>query len=698
MRHTKGAGHPLTATGAGRPLAVTVAALLASALLAGCGSGSADGPSWAPQPATVAGLRVLARADADGFALHTAGGDRTFLPGINLGSTTPGHQPGELAIAASDYRRWFAEMGRLGIRVVRMYTIHPPDFYTELAAYNRAHPDEPLYLFHGVYLPDESYVDKRDLYDAAVTESFTAELRDASAAVSGNLTRARTPGRASGTWTTDVGEWLAGWIIGVEWDPEATHASDGTNGSAPAHHGRYFVSTPEASPTERWLAARMDELATAEVSRGRAVPMAFANWPTTDPLRHPHEPLASEDLVGVDANHVRATAAWPAGTFASYHAYPYYPDFQRYEFVDAADPYAAYLSALRRHHTGMPVMITEFGVPSSIGTAHAGPLGRGQGDHSERRAMELDAQLLRLIRDQELAGGFVFAWTDEWFKFTWNTIAHQVPADRRQLWHDPLTNEQYFGLVATDPTGPPDVGPVTRLDDPAGRPARTMTSLVDESYLHLAVTLTEPAPDALTVGLDTLADLTGGPPPGAGDRRPDAAFVLDLRAATGQAWIRAELDPLPLDYPVPASERPAPVGGWVPYHLVTNRDYVVPGLGTRNPVELFNAGLLRHGTLDPAAPGADSRALWHRDGARLDIRIPWGLAGFSDPSSLRVLVPKGSEPNAVTTPGVTVWLSAAGVDQVAGKVTWEPWQRVYYAERLKPNADVLRDAFTDTAR
>ena len=44
--------------------------------------------------------------------------------------------------------------------------------------------------------------------------------------------------------------------------------------------------------------------------------------------------------------------------------------------------------------------------------------------------MRIDAELLRLIHDVGLGGGFLFAWTDEWFKFTWNTIEHQRPAGR----------------------------------------------------------------------------------------------------------------------------------------------------------------------------------------------------------------------------------------------------------------------------
>ncbi|WP_081680794.1 glycosyltransferase family 2 protein [Cellulomonas sp. URHD0024] len=653
------------------------------------------GSSWAPSPLTVEGLQVNAQAGPTGFFLHTAGADRTFLPGVDVGASTPGHEPGELAVSASDYRRWFDVMGRMGIRVVRDYTIHPPAFYDELAAYNRRWPDQPLYLVQGVYLPDESYVQKGNLYDSAVTDAFDAELRDASAAVSGDLVREPAPGRASGTWTTDVSPWLIGWIIGVEWDGTAVEASDALNQSAPAGGGDLFHSTPDASPTERWLATRMNLLATDEVTRGRSSPIAFVNWPTADPLTHPLEPNPLEDLAGVDAEHVLPTSAWPGGTFASFHAYPYYPDFQRYEFPGSSDPYGAYLASLRDHYTHMPVVISEFGVPSSIGTAHYGPLGRGQGDHDEQEAMTMDADMLRLIRQQGLAGGFVFSWTDEWFKATWNTQTHQYPPGRRPFWHDELTNEQYFGIVATDPLGPPDDAPAALPVDPATGPADGASWWMDESYLHLSIDLSSADVSQLTVGLDSLPALTGEPPPGAGDRRPDTAFALELGTRTGQAWVRRQLDPLVLDYQVPADARDATVPGWWPYQLVVNRALTVPGIGPQ-PLELFDAGALRYGTFDVSAPEFDSRATWHADGSKLELRIPWALAGFSDPSSAQMLVPDGTTPASQTSPGITVVLSSAGVDQTLGTIPAPSWDEVRYAERLKTSADTLRLAFLDT--
>src|SRR3954454_4142793 len=108
---------------------ILVAVVVVSMVATSCSSSDDDTsrPAWTPQPVTIDGLTVVAESDATGFRLHTTSGDKTFLPGMNLGSTVPTRQPGEIdVLTAQDYRRWFAHMGELGIRVVRIYTVHPP--------------------------------------------------------------------------------------------------------------------------------------------------------------------------------------------------------------------------------------------------------------------------------------------------------------------------------------------------------------------------------------------------------------------------------------------------------------------------------------------------------------------------------------------------------------------------------------------
>ena len=62
-----------------------------------------QGTSWAPQPIDAGGLSMVASADGQEFGVHTAGGLRTFLPGVDLGGTTPGHATGDMTISAAQY-------------------------------------------------------------------------------------------------------------------------------------------------------------------------------------------------------------------------------------------------------------------------------------------------------------------------------------------------------------------------------------------------------------------------------------------------------------------------------------------------------------------------------------------------------------------------------------------------------------------
>ena len=666
--------------------------IVVTATVVGCGGASTPEPTdWRPAPVTRDGLSVVAESDADGFRLHTGSGDKTFLPGVNLGSTTPLHQPGEIAtITRRDYRRWLAQMGELGTRVVRVYTLHPPAFYEELDAYNRAHPQAPLYLVQGVYLPDETYNEPGNtLYSPHVDRAFGDEIRAISAAVHGDLRRPPIRGRAHGRYRTDVSPWIAAWIIGVEWDPAGTVQTNRLARHARYRAGRWFRATSGASATERWIAMHMDLLAGLETGRGVSVPIAFANWPTTDPLSHPDEPNATEDLVGVDATHVLPTRRWPAGTFASFHAYPYYPDFQRYEpglqdtrWNGRTDPYAGYLRSLKEHFAPhMPLLVTEFGVPSSLGSAHAGTNGRDQGGHSEAESMRMDADMLRMFDHIGLGGGFVFAWTDEWFKRTWNTMEHQDP-ERRQLWHDPLTNEQWFGMVATDPDPIVDGGHEVQ---PADGPVSYQHVWADASWVHIDTTFRDALPGRARLEVDTV------PIPSGADYRVD----VEVEQGRAQVWARTELDPIRLDTPA-RPYRPDQGTPWVTYELITNREY--RHRGRTLPAEFQNVGALLRGNWDPDAADVDSRATWPVDAERrtLRLRLPWSMVGLADPSARTALGP-GVPARMVPIGGLRLRLVAD--DQPATDVhyTWPRWNRTGYRERSKAGLEVVAEAFAELA-
>jgi len=679
--------------------------------------------SWESSPSRQQNLSAVASVANGKLLLHTAGGDRSFLPGVNIGGAVPGRSPGEIGqLPAEQYRKWFEMAGAIGVRVLRNYTIHPPAFYDELAAYDRAHPQAPLYLFQGAYMVDEqAFIASGNLWQPDLHDSFLAELTDAQAAVSGHLVRTSAPGRATGRWTTDVTPWLAGWLVGVEIDPIAGAASDKSNGDRPLVDGTYFRNSSDATPTERWMAEMMEHLATLEAAAGRTLPIAFVNWPTDDPLRHPDEPLEREDLLQIDANHVLPTPAWPGGSFASYHAYPYYPDFQRYEpdlqvpgADGKADPYRSYVRALADHHraAGLPTVISEFGVPSSLGSAHFGPLGRGQGAHTEAEAMRIDADILRMFQQEGLAGGMVFALFDEWFKFTWNTIDWQIPPDRRPLWHDDLTNEQHFGLLAVD-SGLADR---LRLGDPyaawqkdsavvaeSRKGLRELRVATDEAYVYLRLRF-DAVPDRFTLGFDVLPGADSGGLPGQPGVAPrsDVAVEISGQGSAGKVLGWAGADPTTVFYgaarqytPVNPTDLQNGSGVWVPRRQIVNRPLRVPTTGQQLEAEFVDVSHLIQGRTVPGSKAFDSRAQLWATKTDVALRVPWALLGLADPSSKEALKVQGDGTISAVPIDQIGLTYAGGGTTTETAVRWEAWGSVRSNERPKDGLGAFSAAVGD---
>lgn len=695
----------------------------------GCGGGSSEpeapsgAPSYAGAPVTVGGLKLPARVEGENVSLGTDGGfSPRFWPGVNLGVTVPGTFPGEVAASRDDYDRWLDEMGELGVHLLRVYTILPPRFYDAFADYNRSNPEQPIYLLHGAWIPEEEFLEERDAF--AVLDQWKSELTDAVNVVHGDADIPDRPGHASGSYRTDISRWLLGWSVGVEWDPEATLESNRKNAGRKPFEGRYMRASSDANPMESWIAEGMDHVAGLEAERGWSRPITFTNWLTTDPLEHPSEPIGNEDAVSVDPMNITATDGWPAGVFASYHAYPYYPDFLRWEYRDALavdgepDPYAGYLRELKDHHPGVPVMVTEFGVPSSIGMAHLGPLGRDQGGHSEQEAGDINAGLLQRIQQEGYAGGILFEWMDEWFKFTWNTLDLEQPDDRRALWTNVLTNEEHFGVLAIEPGEEPTKvldgddedwpGDSSQVIAESRGPVSQVRAAHDAQYLWLKINFVEDEPwmdEPVFIGLSVTDEGNGGLP-GREGVDPSADHGVVVGPGQSATLIQAAwLDHLPWLYGINSDYVPFDdaamepgSGEWANPRQILNRPLVVPDVGPQ-PAEFADASGLGWGTGDPEAEGFDQRNLVMGEGNVLELRLPWGMIGFGDPSTHQVLRgrPNGTMTTERTGPvGITVQAGEQPVLETSG-YDWDDWNSVDWHERRKAGWPAIADEMKSSA-
>jgi len=678
---------------------------LALLVLAATGCGGVPEPGHLPPPAPrVDGLQLPARVAGTQIQVATPDGYRgRFWAGVNLGSTIPGHQPGEVAATRDDYDRWLWEMGRLGVTTVRVYTILRPAFYDALDAYDREHAAAPIRLIQGVWIPEERFLETGNAFDPQVTAGFRREIGDAVAVVHGDADLPVRPGHADGRYRSDVSPWLLAWSLGVEWDPTVVMSTDRLNHGMPAYQGRFITASADASPMESWIASMLDHAAALEAARGWSRPMTFTNWVTTDPLHHAHEPLRTEDAVSIDAMHLHATAAWPGGFFASYHVYPYYPDFLRHTpALQHGDPYANYLHELAAHHHGQALMITEFGVPSGLGIAHRGPLGRDQGDHSEAEAGQMDADMLRDIQREGLAGGMLFEWADEWFKFTWNTQDTAIPISRRSMWLNALTNEQHFGVIAMETTGQPSDGGAQIASAGDGE-VRSLRVAHDPEYLYLRLQVDQPGAwrsQPVTIGLDTRPGDNAGLPglPGV-DPAADAALTIgpgDTAHIVQAAWT----DPIAWKYGVARpllqvrrADLEQGSGVWDSPRLALSLAAHDRVDGRFFPTQTVDVGDFRWG--DWREPLYLART---HDPSTVDVRIPWALLTYSDPSSHQVYVPHPDGMFTTQRTGrVGIVVAAAGQTLASDGYDWAQWNSVTWHERPKAGWPAIAAAMHQTS-
>ena len=624
--------------------------------------------------------------------------------GVNMGVALPGKFPAEFP-RGKIYDAWMTKLSALHANVLRVYTILPPDFYQALLRYNHAHQQTPLYLIHGVWTELPANNDFRGPFQ----QGFRAEIGRVLGIIHGDVDLPARPGHASGRYDADVSRYLLAVIIGREWEPDSVAVFNRLARKAVGVPGLY-VQAQRASPMEVWLAENMDWLLDEQMRRyHQLTPVAFTDWPTLDPLHHPSEATPQEeavlrvargepksdpvrqafgeDVVSLDPLHVQATSNNPAGTFASYHAYPYYPDFMNNDAPYRSAPggnYAGYLQALAAHHGAMPVLISEFGVPSSRSVAHFQAQGQTHGGHSEAEQARIDVELDRTIRDAGLAGGIVFAWLDEWFKRNWMYLDLERPADRKPLWLNTMDAEEHYGLLASDPRGEPALCSAAARAMPPVPGAPGLLAKATPAGLQFAWK---------SQGQTSELRLDVHPTPG-------DEFHVTLNGDSGRLLVNSGYRPFKprvvgkQTYELyDPQARPTAGAPFVPYVTLPNIRRIGRD-GTVYPARTDEPGRLRGG----GAENPLSRDLTEdfcTVGGWTHLRLPWTLLNVTDPSSHLVLdgrLEANIRDHTVRIAGIGVHLRSGPLD-TGGTVTWADWTAPAYTLREKPLYRSLQNAW-----
>jgi len=575
------------------------------------------------------------------------------LEGINLGSSPPGTFPGEIAYAISGktYEEWINLMAGSGFNGIRVYTLHPPVFYEKLANYNYRHPDRPLLLFQGIWLEEIENGSVTSEYDLTLrTNSFRNEIKEVIDCIHGKKEIAFRLGKAYGSYRTDMSRWTAGYVIGREIMPQEVDTTNRLHTEMKSFTGNQ-LSISDGTASEVFVTRMLDETVTYEFQKYSVNrPVSISSWPTLDPLTHPTEIFTDEDKATYDITKI-SRQNLKAGLFACYHAYPYYPNFiseqpsyREYSDNQGKNSYLGYLTDLKNHYTNIPLVIGEFGVPSSWGSAHQSYSNMHHGGYSEFQQGEKNVRMLYNIFDAGCAGGFMFSWMDEWFKPTWivsyleayGLDSNSLFIPTRQLWHNVTSPEQNFGLITFDQKGIPSfvnysrdnvTGPVSKIEASHGN---------NYFYLNIDLNRNISSGDSILIAFDTyLAGLGESRLPNGKALNNRSEFLLEYVAGEDSASyyvteaynMKGFTPRFNLTDPSVQKYRSTVTDG-APWKLM---EWINDGFSMTEQkigrIEAFNFNIF--------SPGFLTAVLW--EGNKLRVRIPWTMLHFYDPTQRKVV-------------------------------------------------------------
>ncbi len=399
----------------------------------------------------------------------------------------------------------------------------------------------------------------------------------------------------------------------------------------------------------------------------------------------------------------------------------------------------------------------EYGLATSLDPAHLHPEGWNNGGLSERQQSALLVRFTENIRDSGYAGSLVFEWQDEWFKHVADpfTAPLEQPWERNPLWLNALDPEKCFGIVGYEPVYPvpllrgqpsdwqdaEEVYPPGAGEAGPGGPSSALRAIYatsDFAFLYLRVDVRPGALDwskwNYWIALNTLPGESGSQDIAGLGRslQSGANFLIELSGRDSSRILIAEDYNPNGRFPLPG--RPDLKRIWRKQGLEIGlarsssfEDIVTEANmprfardGRAFPPLDYDRSPLPYGTADRNSPEYSSLALWHVDASSgmIELRIPWGLLYFSDPSALQAFGGTDAKADPISRPTKGISIAAFAlqlpepgqkkarvvnaslpplrnglIEEAPAVYTWQGWNQVWAHPYFKESYEALKAVF-----
>ena len=651
------------------------------------------------------------------FQKKSANGEweKYVVKGVNMGFALPGKWFREFPDRENLYYNWFKKISEMNANTIRVYTLMDPSFYRALNIFNHENKNEPLYLMQEIW-PEEE-VPEGNFFDEEYQKEYEKEIRYAIDAIHGNAEIEERFGRAYGKYYEDVSDYLVGYLIGRELEPEQVMETDEINKNY-KFDGNYFYNSENASPTEGWLALNLDYAVSYEMNKYNDSHMvSIVNWPTLDKIEHDSEwnekgdkNLQFNDKAVIDINNIEVKDTFEKGLFGSYHIYPNYPDFMNNEsyyrkFRDNQGRlmYRGYLNEFIESHKKYPALVAEFGLANGMKTAHINPDSLNHGGISEINQGKGIVRMMKSILDEGYAGALIFEWLDEWAKKTWTTEPFMIPYEEHIYWHNEIDPEQNYGIVSFDVEPDIEREKIFISDDSDINQAIYGFSVnYDPGFLHISMKTNDDFDffkDKIFIGIDTVDENRGDfffeenryNKCGSGNE-----FLIELNSNG------CNIKALP-SYNIGNGKYRTDsfyAGKYEEILFLVNRKVITKD-GEVIEEKYENYSKMKYGEF------SDRQNNWYVKDNIINIRIPWTILNFTDPRNMVVLNEYEDNKELLRDN-----LSTTRSDGIAFNILykkeggdlfnyttknnryfWNPWETINYKERTKESYPIIRDYF-----